>query len=651
MNFFTLSLSYPEPRLKYRSMPTKKITLRERWHYWFDNLMSRGTPGLIIGLSLLTLLMLAVIALVAFLTRDGRSLGYPRLLWMGLMRTLDPGTMGGDEGTAPYLFSMLAFTVGGIFVVSTLISIVSAGLDSQIENLRKGRSVVLENNHTVILGWSSQIYSILGELEIANENQSKAAVVIMADKDRVEMEDALHARLGHHMHMKIVCRTGSPIDPNDLEIINPTQTKSIILLKNEDSPHPDSLVVKTILAITNRAAERPFPYHIVAEIHNPANLEVANMIGREHVELIYTDDLLTRLTAQTCRQSGLSVIYTELLDFEGDEIYFSAEPSLIGKTFADALMAYEDSAVMGLRREDGQIKLNPPMETVIQPGDKIIAISEDDDTVIVSGKKEIPIDETSLRPYQENPSAPERTIILGWNHRAARIIQELDAYVIPGSEVVVVADYPEAGAESEILAGKLVNQTLAFHAGDTTNRRLLDNLDLHTFDHLILLGYSDTLDAQQADAHTLVTLLHLRDISEKSGNKFSIVSEMQDMRNRELAEIARADDFIVSDKLISLNLSQISENKELALVFQDLFNSEGSEIYLKPAGNYVELGRPINFYTVVEACRRVGATALGYRVKSEADLAENGYGVHLNPDKSLMVSFAAGDRIIMLSES
>ena len=84
------------------------------------------------------------------------------------------------------------------------------------------------------------------------------------------------------------------------------------------------------------------------------------------------------------------------------------------------------------------------------------------------------------------------------------------------------------------------------------------------------------------------------------------------MRNRELAEVTKADDFIVSDKLISLLMSQVSENKYLMRVFEDLFDADGSEIYLKPAGSYVETGRPVNFYTVVESARRRGEVAIGY---------------------------------------
>ena len=169
------------------------------------------------------------------------------------------------------------------------------------------------------------------------------------------------------------------------------------------------------------------------------------------------------------------------------------------------------------------------------------------------------------------------------------------------------------------------------------------------YDHVIVLAYS-TLEPQEADAKTLVTLLHLRDMAEKDETPFSIVSEMLDLRNRELAEATQVDDFIVSEHLVSLMMSQLSENADLMDVFTDIFDPEGSEIYLKPIGNYVITGEPINFYPVVEAARRRGETALGYRMTSEANDAGKSYGVHTNPKKSELVTFAKDDKIIVIAE-
>ena len=153
----------------------------------------------------------------------------------------------------------------------------------------------------------------------------------------------------------------------------------------------------------------------------------------------------------------------------------------------------------------------------------------------------------------------------------------------------------------------------------------------------------DTLDPSRADARTLVTLLHLRDIAARLDRDFSIVSEMLDLRNRALAEVARADDFIVSDRLVSLMIAQVAETKHLNAVFADLFDAEGSEIYLKPAGDYVA-ARPGG---AVRRGRRGGAAARRDRVRlsdrgARRAMPRRPTASSVNPAKSATVTFAAG---------
>jgi len=444
--------------------------------------------------------------------------------------------------------------------------------------------------------------------------------------------------------------------------VNPHAAKSIIVLPPEGDD-PDAHVIKAVLAITNNPRRRPEPYHVVTVLRDPRNHEVAKMVGGDEVSLVLAGDLIARVTAQTCRQTGLSVACTELMGFGGNEIYFKAEPALAGKTFGEALMAYEDSAPVGLRFADGRIRLNPPMDTRLAASDRVIAISADDDTIRLSGAREIAIDEAAIRAARPREKMPERTLVLGWNDRASAIIAELDAYVGPGSTALVVGDSDEvahAQADARRLDGRtLENLAVTLRRGDTTDRRTLDDaMEVASFEHVIVLSSRDGAAmrcgngdaAQQADARTLITLLHLRDIQERLGRGFSIVSEMLDIRNRELAQVTRADDFIVSDNLVSLLLAQISENRELAVVFRDLFDPEGAGIYLKPAGDFVETGRPVNFYTVVESACRQGQVAIGYRIAAEAMDPARSFGGKLNPRKGEPVTLTDADQVIVLAE-
>lgn len=379
-------------------------------------------------------------------------------------------------------------------------------------------------------------------------------------------------------------------------------------------------------------------------------MEAANLVGNDETVFVLSSDLISRITAQTCRQSGLSVVYSELLQFEGDEIYFSEEKSLIGKPFKDAIFAYETSSVIGIFTAKEEVLINPAMDTILNDGDKVIAISEDDDTVKVSGKTSWNIQKDSFSRMEGGKQEVEKTLILGWNARGIRIIEELDNYVSAGSEVVILADVDGIEEDLTTLQGGLEKQKLTYKKGDIIDRGTLESLDTDSFHHIILLSYTKDIDVQESDAKTLICLLHLRAMSERSGKDYSIVSEMLDIKNRDLGVVAKADDFIVSDNLISLMLSQLSENKDLKKVYDILFEADGSEIYLKPVSRYIKTNQDVNFYTIMESAAELNEVAFGYKISKNSALAEEHFGVKINPNKSETVRFDEEDYIIVLAE-
>ena len=635
-------------------MPLRKINNLVK--YKFDSFMSKGVISLIAGLFILSVLFVVIIsiigAFVGIATTDQQFSDFGKLMWDTVLHSLDGGVLASLEtNSTAYIVLMLIATLGGMVLISILIGVLNSGIAKQLDELRKGRSLVIENEHTVILGWSPQIFYIVNELITANEGKKGSCISILAEKDKVEMEDEINMKVVDFKNTKVVCRTGNPIDLTDLEIINPHTAKSIIILSPEGMEDPDSLMIKMILAITNNPQRRPESYHIVAEIRDPKNIEVARLVGKNEVSFILMEDVLSKIIAQTCRQSGLSVVFNELLDFKRNKINFLEEQSLIGKQFSKALFSYNRGTPIGICYSNGLIQLNPPSHKLIERGDKIIVVAEDGSKINPVNNPELNIDATSIRQTEGRTRNPEKTLILGWNRQAYTIITELDNYVVKDSIVTVVSDTQNIEHEIALTGKELKHLKMHHIIGDTSNRRVLDSLDCETYDHIIILSHSITNNIQESDARTIFTLLHLRDIAEKSGHPFSIVSQMLDIRNRELVKVTRADDFVVSDKLNSLMLSQVSEEKALALVFEDLFRSEGSEVYLKPASDYVELRKPINFFTVVESARRKNEIAIGCRLLSKYDEDALDQGVIVNPDKTKNFTFFEEDKIIVLAEN
>ncbi|MDF1550532.1 MAG: hypothetical protein P1P88_22110 [Bacteroidales bacterium] len=627
-------------------------TFSQRFRYFFDNTLSRGTISIISWLAVLSFILVLLFALIYSLSglhMEGEGeMGFFEALWQSLMRSVDPGTVAGDSGWTFRLVGLLV-TIGGIFILSTLIGVLSSGLDDKLQELRKGRSLVMESGFTLILGWSPKIIHIIEQLIIANENQKKPRIVILAEKDKVEMEDEIRDNIHTRKNTKIICRTGNPLNIVDLQIVNPNEAKSIIVL-SPAIENSDTHVIKSVLAITHNPKRKTGKYHIVAEIKDKVNLEAAQLVGKDEALFVITPDLTARITAQTSRQAGLSIIYMQLLCYEGDEMYFKQEPILNGKTYKQAIFAYDTSAVLGFMNKDGMVKINPPMSTVLTSNDKILAISEDDDTIILSGLEDFKIkNEVIVENRHQSSIYKEKNLVLGWNQKGRTIIKELDKYVGPGSELHIVSEMAVEDKKIFDLQSVLINQNVTFESGNIADSSTLSRIDVTSFDNIIILSYNH-IDPQEADAKTLISLLHIRNFAEKNNKKVNIVSEMFDQNNRELAAVTKADDFIISDNLISRMLAQLSETRDLKKVFDDLFDADGSEIYLKNVEEYVNTGVSVSFYTVLESASIKNETAIGYRQVKYAHDVDKNYGIFINPVKSELITFEEGDKVIVLAE-
>ncbi|MEP9376137.1 hypothetical protein ABLE91_05440 [Aquabacter sp. CN5-332] len=630
----------------------KSVGWQQRLKYEFDKTMAAGPIALIGWLGLISLITIVVaglfLAAAGIAPDDAEPLDFVEATWEALMRTLDAGTMGADSGWA-YRIVMLLVTLAGIFVVSALIGVLSSGMEAKLDDLRKGRSQVLEKDHTVILNWSPSIFDVISELVVANESRRRPRIVIMAHRDKVEMEDEIADKVAELHNTRIICRSGDPTDLYDLSLVNPQTSRSVVILSPEGDD-PDSQVIKTVLALVNAPDRREASYQIAAEIRDMKNAELAQVVGGDELQLVLADDLIARIMVQSSRQSGLSAVYTELLDFDGCEIYATEQPDLVGRPFGEILMAFGACVPIGIAASSRLVELNPDMNRPLRAGEKLVLIAEDDDKIAIT-RPGAPVNGSALRKPAPRSRAPERTLMLGWNRRAPIIASELSHYVPPGSQLTIIADVGDLSEKVGSIAHG-PNLAIEFAEIDTSHRASLERLDITSYDHVLVLGYTEDLAAQPADTKTLVTLLHLRKISEATGKHISVVSEMIDVRNRELAEVSRADDFVVSNKLVSLMLTQAAENEYMSAIFEDLLDEQGSEICLHPASDYIALGKPVNFATVTESARRAGHIALGYRRQraGEASARRLG-GVIINPDKAASVVFEENDRIVVLAHA
>ena len=322
---------------------------------------------------------------------------------------------------------------------------------------------------------------------------------------------------------------------------------------------------------------------------------------------------------------------------------------------------------------DGTVKIFPRLNTIINIDDQIIVIAEDDDKIILSSDYLLGINKYSVSTLSSlinhNTvllSEPmtigikkqiERNLVLGWNNKAPLIAKELDTYVARGSELHILTNSNKIiEFINEELVNELTEQKIFVHSGNLTNKFDLEKLNLFSYNYVILLANEESEQQnliEEADAECLICLLYLRNIIDKSNNEktFSIVTEMYDIRNRQLANITCADDFIVSPNLISKYISQLSENKNIKKVYDVLLTADGPEIYLCSASMFVPLETPISYYQILQETLKYQCLAIGYRLIKYLHDQTRFYGIVLNPDKQEQIIFSQNDKIIVLAEN
>ena len=116
--------------------------------------------------------------------------------------------------------------------------------------------------------------------------------------------------------------------------------------------------------------------------------------------------------------------------------------------------AFANAALIGLQYADGRVQLNPPMETAIQPGDKVIAIATGGAALHPSAATDYGVDPAAIRDDLSAVPPLERLLILGWNRRGPLILEQLGYYMPPDSQVLVLAPVEPQQMQAEAAAAQ-----------------------------------------------------------------------------------------------------------------------------------------------------------------------------------------------------
>ena len=508
----------------------------------------------------------------------------------------------------------------------------------------------------------------------------------MDDIPKTEMEDRIRIEFPDTGNLTIVCRSGSITNSKDLHRCSILTCKSIII-----ASHNDFETIKGILACMKilYKAEDSKAY-ITSVVYGRENEHAARIAGddarndqylfsvkNDRLELLMMENTISKIMTHTCRQNGLSKVFTELFNYKNHEFYIARRHNnkdlyieMTGKSIRQINRFLPDVIAVGIIQENGSALIGDPNSVVLRDGCQLILLQRDDDTVIVGEEKSVKY-EPPVDYYQAVPST---ILVIGCNEKLPYILREMCKYLTPGTIVYLYADPQELDQwlTDEIIEEMInndIDSAIRIERKDTSEgtgvKLKKQNLKMDQHKHVysllsecnpqyVLILVPDDLDDNLADEQALKLLLYCKHYKEMHPEAdFGITCEMRSIVNQQLAQDSMASDFVISRNIASLMMAQIAENRELRQIFETLLSSEGFEVYMKPAKYYfnTQLDQAIDFYSIQDAVAEKGEIFLGYKRRTaEGDM------ITLNPvkvryGKKTEMAFREGDELVVLAES
>ena len=609
--------------------------------YHFENKITKSSNFV---LFLLILSALTALMMVAFQYSIGilEQNNFINSWWDSLTSIISIGKGNSIETRiVNFLFWCLNVAISG-----TIIAFLTTKVSGFIFNLNKGRSIVIDKGHYVIIGWNQNIFKIFKEIENANLNVSKPTILCFNTMNNTDMRVKIDLEYPDQKKLRILTRTGDCYNISELGITNLKEARSVIVL--DDILIENYNVETTILAIRKNIPKSNVP--IIAQFSESTNIKILSDISGNNVIGVHTNSIIASITSQSIRNKFISSVFMDFLDYDGDEIYFYSSDQFVGLSYMQASLYMDKVTLIGIINNVGEINLNPNKKSLISAGDQLVVIAEDDIiTLNVEKNNEV---ENSLNQIQINnviKNEPNKKSILffGWSELGQEILnktipfldKDCDVSVAYRSDLVTNLPFIDHNNNNNN------NINISLFPFDK-NKQLItsDYLLENNFEIILILGYNDCLSEEVADTFSLMQNLHLKSFLREISilNKPRIVLQLNDGSKKNLIDIEDDNEFIVSNVLSSLLMTQLADNPNLKIIFDELFSVEGVVIHINPISEYLDITSftQVKVTDLIISCLSFNETFIGYIENDE---------LFLNPQKSTIINNLDSFSLVVLS--
>ncbi len=270
---------------------------------------------------------------------------------------MSPTTNAGKLIVAIYIIPM------GLSIFAMVVGRVAAWVSRQWQKGAKGLNPINVNNHVLVLGWNGKrTEQLIKLLLIEKQNSIDNPEIVLCV--RVEIENPFPGSIEF-------VKVDSFNKDEDMDKACVDQASAILI----DNPH-DDMTMTTALYCSKRNPSA----HKVAYFDDES---LVALLQQHCPEIECTPSVAVEMLAKSAFDPGSSLLHHDLLDvYEGQAQFSSTIPNDVNGILCETLfyqMKERYNAIfigIACATERNNINVNPPLDTVVNAGDKIFYIAD-----------------------------------------------------------------------------------------------------------------------------------------------------------------------------------------------------------------------------------------------------------------------------------
>ncbi len=471
------------------------------------------------------------------------------------------------------VLAVIIVTIEMVLFSGAIIAMVTTSLRNYIDKKSKARGKIIVNNHFVILNWNSKVPDIIYNLMLKGYKDN---IVILSNQNKEFIENEIKSLfltndVNNKYKANLIIKEGDTLLRSNLEDISIDKASKICIMARDDmyDGDDDNIINSDLLNLKIVLRLGSFDINPNCQIV----VETDSDITRGQIEnLSYTVETLKKLNivpvsfnkkigqiiAQTIVSPKMAELYLSLFSFEGSEFYSIDYDSDIKE-----YMKYHNDAI-------AVAKLH-----------KLFVLSQDEKTIAKKREKEY-ICNNKFNIIENTNNEKYTIFIIGSNKKSEFILENLRRSQETSNIDFELKEYNKNDNEL------LVN--------DIKNTQGLKK---------VLILSDDTVGEESYDANVFVTLIELSKAFPKREN-LTYITELLDSRNLSSVRDFNIKNTIISNKMMSLLITQLVINEESKKFFDKILtvdsldSNNDFDIVVEKVNNLIEINEDIKFNSKAE---------------------------------------------------